>query len=524
MTSDPDTPQPRPLDAAADDPSVPRVVTVRECGGGGGLYERVVTFPDGSVQAEFFFREGYGAKARAAAAGEDGAAIGADAAARRLAEDSGRRLVYCPKAESWFAWDGVAWRRDRGGGVLRTIRVALREAGVDDPGPAIVAGVERFARTEPGLQAGAAAPGTGCDAEAWDADLWRLGTPGGTVDLTTGTLHPADPAHRITRTTAVAPAETADCPLWRRFLAETTGGDAALQNFLQRFLGYALTGETSEHALLYGIGEGGNGKSVFVNTVRGLFGDYAAVAAPDLFAQGAERRAGKAHSTEIAMLAGARLVTASETEEGRVWADGRLKLLTGGDPVTARFLGRDHFTFTPRFKLIVVGNHMPVLRTVDAALRRRLCVMPFVTQPTVPDRTLEARLRAEWPQILRWMIEGCLAWRAERAAGGLARPASVTAATDAYLGGQDIVGQFLGEWCEMGDTFLETAAQLFAAWCLYARNMGEASGTQRCFAACLDRHGLARERLRYARIYRGVRLRFRGEIEAEVERARREVV
>ena len=121
-------------------------------------------------------------------------------------------------------------------------------------------------------------------------------------------------------------------------MGETTGGEVALQTFLQRFLGYALTGETCEHALLYGLGEGGNGKSVFVNTVRGIFGDYAAVAAPDLLAQGAERRAGKAaHSTEIAMLAGARLVTASETEEGRVWADGRLKLLTGGDPVTARF-------------------------------------------------------------------------------------------------------------------------------------------------------------------------------------------
>ena len=356
-------------------------------------------------------------------------------------------------------------------------------------------------------------------------DPWRLDTPGGTVDLATGALGPAAPAGP--RVTAVAPAETADCPLWRRFLAEAMSGDAGRVAFLQRFCGYALTGETGEHALLFGLGEGGNGKSVFTNTVRGIFGSYAAVAAPDLLAQGAERRAGQggyrsAHSAEVAMLEGARLVTASETEEGRVWADGRLKLLTGGDPITARFLGRDPFTFTPRFKLVVVGNHMPVLRTVDAAIRRRLCVVPFAHQPPLPDIRLETKLRAEWPAILRWMIEGCLAWQGRVGDGGsgLGRPPAVDAATDSYLAGQDLVGQFLAEWCARGPSFLETAGDLYAAWCAFSRAAGEYPGTQRRFAARLDRAGLMRERLPHARVYRGVRLMRREEMAAEVHAAR----
>ena len=232
------------------------------------------------------------------------------------------------------------------------------------------------------------------------------------------------------------------------------------------------------------------------------------------------------------MLAGARLVTASETEEGRIWADGRLKLLTGGDPVTARFPGKDPFTFTPRFKLLVVGNHRPVLRTVDAALRRRLCVVPFAFTPAAPDRRLEARLRAEGPAILRWMIEGCVAWagclddpghalRLRPAVGGALAPDFTPArcsyrggrSSDAYLAGEDLVGQFLAEWCDrlLRRLSLESAGDLFAAWCAFARTQGEPPGTQRRLATRLARHGLTREHLHLARVYRGVRLLREGE-------------
>ena len=466
-----------PIEIAPSDGPRQGIVTLREIAD--TVYERIVTFPDGSTQVSTFGTWSDGAD-QSPAPGP----MGADAAARQLAETAAGKLLYCRAAKAWFAWDGAIWRRDRGDVAQRLIRATLRradgDAGAADPGPRLVASVEVFARAEEAL----AAP------EAWDADPGRLGTPGGTIDLTTGALHPADPEDRIT---APPRSHRPPRPIVQSggvSLDEATGGDAALAAFLQRFLGYALTGETCEHVLVYGLGEGGNGKSVFANTVRGILGDYAAVAAPDLFAQGAERRAGSgrtAHSTEIAMLDGARLVTASETEEGRVWADGRLKLLTGGDPVTARFLGSDPFTFTPRFKLLVLGNHMPVLRTVDAAIRRRLCIVPFATRPAAPDQRLEAKLKAEWPGILRWMIEGCLAWHRD----GLAPPDSVGAATSAYLGSQDIVGQFLLDACETGPAHADTAAALYAAWCAYAKAAGEPPGPQRRFrdAAGAARHG-----------------------------------
>ncbi len=493
---------PRVEDAFRNDPTIPREVTLTDKGN--GWVHSWTKFPDGSAIEETFRRED------AATPATPGAPITTDAAARRFAEASAGTLLH--DGTAWFAFDGAIWRPTPD--VARPVRAALRAAGHDDPGSALVATIERCARSEPEL----------AHAGAWDADPWRLGTPGGTVDLATGRLRPADPADRITRSTSVAPAEHSDCPLWRRFLDEAMDGDAERTAFLQRFCGYALTGETCEHALLFGLGEGGNGKSVFVNIVRDLFGSYAAVAAPDLLAQGAARRGGKAHSAEVAMLAGARLVTASETEEGRVWADGRLKLLTGGDPVTARFPGKDPFTFTPRFKLLVTGNHRPVLRTVDAALRRRLCLVPFPHAPAVPDRRLEAKLRAEAPAILRWMIEGCLAWARSLdepgESGGLIRPEAVARATDAYLAGEDLVGEFLAQWCDLTPTSLESAGDLFAAWCAFTRTQGEPPGTQRRLAARLLRHGLTREHLHHARVYRGVRLLREGERFAAVREAR----
>jgi hypothetical protein len=133
-------------------------------------------------------------------------------------------------------------------------------------------------------------------------------------------------------------------------------------------------------------------------------GDYATTAAVDTLTVAT----GERHTTDLAMLHGARLVTASETEEGHAWADGRIKQLTGGDPITARFMRENNFTFKPTFKLMIVGNHKPTLHNVDEAARRRFNIAPFTRMPANPDLKLEAKLRAESPGILRWMIDGCL--------------------------------------------------------------------------------------------------------------------
>ncbi|WP_376100510.1 phage/plasmid primase, P4 family [Roseomonas sp. CCTCC AB2023176] len=314
-------------------------------------------------------------------------------------------------------------------------------------------GVERFARADPALAV---------TLEEMDRDPYLLATPGGTVDLRTAKMRLARPGDMITRMTAVAPSTATPPDRWLRFLDEATGRDDALIAFLQRWCGYCLTGDTKEHALFFGYGDGGNGKGTFVNNVAGIMGDYAVNAAMDTFTASQ----GSRHPTDLAMLRGARIVTASETEEGHAWAESRIKAMTGGDPITARFMNRDFFTYTPAFKLTIIGNHKPVLKNVDAAARRRFNIVPFTRKPVVVDKDLPDALRAEWPAILAWMIEGCLAWQRE----GLNPPPSVRIATADYFQAQDSFGRWLAECCEMdpsGVTSARPGALLgsFNRWC-----------------------------------------------------------
>lgn len=423
-----------------------------------------------------------------------------DSAACEFASIYGQRLRFCHDAGTWFEWDGAVWRPNRVGLAYQWARELARRL-VADESPKVryvtsktsfAAGVERFSRTDPTFAVTMA---------AWDVDPWLLGTPGGTVDLKTGQLMVAESDFGITKSVAVTPASWPSCPRWLAFLDEATGGDEALIRFLRHWCGYALTGLTREHALVFVYGPGGNGKSVFLNALTGILAGYATTAAMDTFTATTNDK----HPTDMAMLRGARLVTASETEEGRAWAEAKIKQLTGGDPITARFMRQDFFTFMPSFKLTIVGNHQPVLRNVDEAARRRFNIVPFTRKPAQPDLELEVKLRAEWPGILRWMIEGCLDWQAN----GLVRPGSVVEATDAYFAEQDMHSQWLAERCEVDATnshLWETASDLFASWTEYARASGEPPGTLRSFGPAMRRKGLMPMRTKHARGYRGVRL------------------
>jgi putative DNA primase/helicase len=337
----------------------------------------------------------------------------------------------------------------------------------------------------------------------WDRDPLLLGTPGGTVDLRTGELSDGRRQDGITKLTSVAPS-TDGCPAWLRFLEETTGNDRELIRFLQKWCGYSLTGVTREHALVFVYGPGGNGKSVFLNVVASILKDYAATAAMDTFTASKSDK----HPADLAMLRGARLVTASETEEGRAWAEARIKQMTGGDPITARLMRQNFFTFVPQFKLMIVGNHKPVLHNVDEAARRRFNIVPFTRKPRVPDRELEAKLIGESPGILQWMIEGCLDWLAN----GLIRPASVMAATDAYFSDQDLMGQWLEDCCDsrLGDQSLwDKSADLFDSWTEYAVHAGEPQGSKKAFGQSLQRRGFEAYRAPNAgtRAFRFLRLK-----------------
>lgn len=396
----------------------------------------------------------------------------------------------------WLVWDGRRWRNEETLAATDLIRGVCRHAALQADNPKLAAklatsgtvgGVERLARADRRHAATTA---------EWDADPWLLNTPGGVVDLRTGRLRAHDRADRMTKITTATPG--GDCPTWRQFIAEVTGGDAALQAYLQRMAGYALTGSTQEHALFFLYGTGANGKSVFVNTLATILGDYAANAPMDTFMETRTDR----HPTDMAGLRGARFVAAIETEQGRRWAESKVKSLTGGDKISARFMRQDFFEFWPQFKLFVAGNHKPAIRNIDEAMKRRLHLIPFTI--TVPperrDKHLQHKLLAERDGILAWALEGCLAWQR---LGRLDPPPQVVAATEEYFEAEDALGRWLDERCVREANAKSLTAELFSDWKQWAEAAGEFVGSQRRFSDLLITRGV--EKWRNAAGIRGFR-------------------
>ncbi|WP_243041047.1 phage/plasmid primase, P4 family [Dyella sedimenti] len=396
----------------------------------------------------------------------------------------------------WLVWDGRRWRNEETLAATDLIRGVCRHAALQADNPKLAAklatsgtvgGVERLARADRRHAATTA---------EWDADPWLLNTPGGVVDLRTGRLRAHDRADRMTKITTATPG--GDCPTWRQFIAEVTGGDAALQAYLQRMAGYALTGSTQEHALFFLYGTGANGKSVFVNTLATILGDYAANAPMDTFMETRTDR----HPTDMAGLRGARFVAAIETEQGRRWAESKVKSLTGGDKISARFMRQDFFEFWPQFKLFVAGNHKPAIRNIDEAMKRRLHLIPFTI--TVPperrDKHLQQKLLAERDGILAWALEGCLAWQR---LGRLDPPPQVVAATEEYFEAEDALGRWLEERCVREANAKSLTAELFTDWKQWAEAAGEFVGSQRRFSDLLITRGV--EKWRNAAGIRGFR-------------------
>jgi putative DNA primase/helicase len=409
-------------------------------------------------------------------------------------------LRHCEEWGKWLRWDGTRWTQDKTSGAYNLVRQHLRRLGggmhLQDARKILsaktVAAVERMAKTDPRIAT---------EAAIWDADPWLLNTPGRVVDLRTCVIREVQPSDHMTKITAVTPG--GDCPTWKAFLHKSLAGDVELIAFVQRMLGYSLTGDTREQALFFLYGQGGNGKGVLLNTVAGILADYAKTAPMATFTDSAN--ASDRHPTDLAGLRGARFVMASETEKGRKWAEAKIKSLTGGDPIAARFMGRDFFEYVPQFKLVIAGNHKPRLGTVDEAIRRRMNMIPFTIQIPAAERdaALPDRLKAEWGGILQWMVEGCMAWQQ----GGLKPPAAVRTATDEYLSSQDALATWLDERCEQAIGAWASKTDLFSSWSGWANNARERSGNASEFYEALTSKGFEEAKRQGVRGFRGVRVR-----------------
>jgi putative DNA primase/helicase len=422
-----------------------------------------------------------------------------DSVALEFAERHAGDLRYDHDVGSWYQWVGSHWRRDKTALAFSEARDLVRELSRDQKqrirnitSKASFAGsVERYARADRVLVA---------TQECWDQGPFLLGTPGGTVDLRSGVTCVARQEDGITKITAVTPAEKADCPLWEQFLKEATAGDNDLIEFLQDLCGYAMTGDISEHLLVFIYGPGGNGKTVFVNTIGGILGNYHTAAPMGTFTETNSDR----HPTDLAGLRGARLVTSAETDEGRAWAETRIKQATGGDPISARFMRQDFFTYKPAYQLFIIGNHKPKLRNITDAMRRRLAMVPFFDKPEKVDKKLEEKLQAEWPGILRWMIDGCLKWQAE----GIEQPGVVLATTKEYFEEQDLFGQWADEWLERAKPSEHVlSSKLYESWAYYAHKAGENPRGSPWFNEQMKRKHFVKGKSDGNQVFRGVRFK-----------------
>jgi putative DNA primase/helicase len=341
------------------------------------------------------------------------------------------------------------------------------------------------------------AVGLQTSATAFDADLMLAGLPGGmAVDLRTGATRPATEGDRLTKQLGAQPG-AAPPTRWLRFLHEATGGDVDFVAYLQRVVGYCLTGSVREHALFFVYGAGGNGKSVFLDVLGAVLGAYHRNSPAETFASRSQDK----HPEELARLQGARLVTASETETDRAWAEARIKALTGGDLITARRLNENSVTWRPQFKLIIAGNSRPRLRVVDEAMKRRFHILPFVVTPKAPDQNLRDRIIAdELPGVVAWAIEGCRLWQEQ----GLQRPEVVQRETLAYLESQDLLGQWLEECCVTGTGWKGQSSGLFASWQEWSESQGERAGSNKAFSEAMEKRGFRKEKSNGAMWWRGV--------------------
>ena len=409
-----------------------------------------------------------------------------EALALKFADTHGCRLRYVATWGKWLSFTGTVWETDKTLATFNDARTICRAASATCADVRIAARVASAATVTATEKLARADRRHAATVEQWDAEDWLLNTPGGLMDLQTGKMRQHDPERYCTKMTAVAPG--GECPTFLAFLKRATNGDEALQAYWQRVAGYSLTGSTREHALFFGYGTGANGKSVLIGTLTGLMGTYATTAPIETFTATNSDR----HPTDLAMLRGARLVTAQETEEGRAWAESRIKALTGGDPITARFMRQDFFTFQPAFKLLIAGNHKPALRNVDEAIRRRFNLVPFnVRIPAAErDHDLPEKLKAEWPGILKWAIQGCLGWQTE----GLKPPPAVVDATAEYLEAEDAMAAWIGEQCVLDKSLLSKSTVLFASWRAWAEAAGEIAGSQKRFSQAMLSRGFTSER------------------------------
>jgi P4 family phage/plasmid primase-like protien len=433
----------------------------------------------------------------------------------RFARQHGDRARFCHPAGKWFVDDGKRWLEDASDEVMRLAKATAISINIEAAHTAddkLREALQKWARTSE-----AAAKLTAMlhmaqselpvKLETFDRDIFLFNCENGTIDLRTGELLPHDRENYLTKLSPVAYDEHATAPKWGAFLGQIFEYDEKLIRFVQKAIGYSLTGSVEEQIFIICYGTGANGKSVFLKTIAALVAEYGQQVRTETLMT--KKYSGV--SNDIAALRGSRFLAAIETESDHNLAEATVKQLTGGDAVRARFLFHEEFEFTPQFKIWLAANHRPQIKGTDHAIWRRIKLVPF--NRTIPkeqqNSKLDVELRDELPGILAWAVRGCLLWQAE----GLGETEAITNATAAYRDEMDSLREFLADCCVIGDNYQSTVSEIYARYETWCESNGEQSQPARWLRIQLMDRGIKPDRDKNRRFWKGIGLVKDGEPE-----------
>ena len=438
------------------------------------------------------------------------------------------RLRYCNEIArtemgGWMKWNGKNWQSDDLLSVQEMAKETVRAIALEQPP---VLGMPKLDKTGQIIDEGKnltvewskkcedesrllkmirlsrSTPPLPIHADAFDQHPFLFNVENGTVELGTGRLRESARTDLLTQCSPITYDESAQCPMWEQFLLDCMGGNTRLVDFLQVWTGYTLTGDTSEQKLLIHYGSGSNGKSTFLDIIDAMMGPYAATAAASSFMQTSGEDSAR---NDLAALRSARHVSCVETNDRQAVNEAIIKRVTGGDPITARFLHREFFTYQPQLKLSMATNQLPQISGLDYGIWRRiLCLgweVTFGVGQVDIDRNLTSKLRQELPGILNWALDGCERWHEK----GLLIPPEIAKTTADYKASQDTLAPFIEECCVVGDQEMVSRTELHEAyrrWDNSPRTMGKVSFNKKIAA----RQGVTIKKVQGKLIWAGLSL------------------
>ncbi len=419
-------------------------------------------------------------------------------AAKRFTHQNRDKIRYCKKWDKWLTWSGKHWEIDETEEIMRLVKesvntiytdaVKLSDSGIEKQLKGFALSCERENKMQEIIKLARSENPIAAKPDTFDQNNWLINLNNGILDLKKMELLQSDPSYNLTKIAPVEYIPGSDAPQFTQFLERIFQNDMELIEYVQCAVGYSLTGSNREQCFFILYGRGANGKSTFLNIISEMLGDYSKQTAT----QTLMKKSNDTIPNDIAALNGARFVTAQETNRDRSFDEALIKNITGGDPVTARFLHREYFEYVPQYKIWLSTNNKPEIVGTDEGIWRRVRLIPFET--TIPkdeqDQELLNKLRGELPGILTWAAKGCRKWREN----GLKEPKAVRLATQEYRNEMDIVGTYIDERCvKQNETkvLYSDLYQDFENWCC-DESLNPLSMKQ--FSTRLSEKGYARKR------------------------------